>query len=441
MRILRAAVSKTLIPGSFVRSEDCANASFLGIESKFRASLEKFQTRSLMGKVKFGVIGVDVDLRANMVFSNYPHDRAELVALCDHDPAMIEKFKKKYCELPPWIYEDWRDLLQNHEVESVFIMVRDPFHEEIAVAALEAGKSVYLEKPMAITIEGCDRILETAWRTKSKLFVGHNMRYADSILKMKEIIDSGVIGEIQSVWCRHFINYGSCYFRHWCAVRRNCNGLLLQKGAHDIDVIHWLAGGCSKRVVGMGRLSVYNRTSGRLKADEKPDRKISFTEEAWPPLELKGLQPDLDVEDHSMLLMQLDNGVQASYEQCMYAPDAERNYTFIGTHGRVENQGDFGDCHIQVWTNRGSRFAPDIDYHLKAKNGSHGGADGPIVNAFFDFIGAGVVPSVSPVAARNAVAAGVLGHQSMRNGNIPQDIPPLREELIRYFSSGQSRSE
>ena len=392
-------------------------------------------------KTKFGVIGANPALRANFVFANFDRKKAGLAALCDVDPVSIEAFKKAYPEMAGVkTYADYRELLADPEVEAVFVMVRDEFHEEMAASALEAGKHVYLEKPMAITIEGCDHILETAYRTGSKLMIGHNMRYMDFVLKMKEIIDSGIIGEIQSVWMRHFICYGSCYFRHFCAERKNCTGLLLQKGSHDIDIIHWLTGGYTKRVVAMGKLSVYNRTKDRLKPGEKPDRKASFQNDCWPPLEIKGLNPHIDVEDHSMLLMQLDNGVQASYEQCMYAPDNERNYTFIGTKGRVENIGDYhGDTHIHVWTQRGFRNDPDIIYRIKARDGSHGGADAPIVWAFFDFILEGKQPAVSPIAARNAIAAGVLGHYSMRNGNVPADVPPLREELIRYFDGGQKK--
>ena len=392
-------------------------------------------------KIKFGVIGINPHLRASFIYSNYPKENAELTAVCDHDPDMVDVFRKTYPEFAKVkVYSDYRGLIEYPEVQAVFIAVRDQYHEEMAVAALEAGKAVYLEKPMAISIEGCDRILETAYRTGSRLMVGHNMRYMDFVLKMKEIIDSGVIGEIQAVWCRHFISYGSCYFRHWCSERKNCTGLLLQKGAHDIDIIHWLAGGYTERVTAMGRLSVYNRTTGRRKADEKPDRQVSFTDACWPPLELKGLSPVMDVEDHSMLLMQLSNGVQASYEQCMYAPDAERNYTFIGTRGRVENIGDFGpDREIHVWTQRGLRSKPDIVYHLKDVQGTHGGSDKIILEAFFNFLLNDKAPSVSPVAARNAVAAGVLGHYSMRNGSVPRDIPPIRRKLIDYFENGQHK--
>lgn len=393
-----------------------------------------------MKKTGIGLIGADFSLRAALIEKNYPRDTAEMSAVCDRNPAMLERYREEHPDSRAYLCSDWKELLANPDVDAVCIMVRDQYHEEIAVAALEAGKAVYLEKPMALSVEGCDRILETAWRTGSKLFIGHNMRYVPSILKMKEIIDSGLIGEIQSVWVRHFINYGSCYFRHWCARRETCNGLLLQKGAHDIDVIHWLAGGYTTRVVGMGRLSVYNRTTGRLAPGEAPDRKISWDPGCWPPLELKGLDPDLNVEDHNMMLMQLDNRVQASYEQCMYTPDAERNYTFIGTRGRVENIGDFGDCRIHVWTRRGSRSEPDIIYHLKATDEGHGGSDPEIVNAFFDFVRTGKNPVVSPVAARNAVAAGAMAHYSMRHGNIPMDIPPVRPELLEYFADGQKRN-
>ena len=181
--------------------------------------------------VRFGVIGANVNLRGGIVFKYFPAEDGELAAICERDPAMAAKFRETYpawAELP--VYEDYRELLKHPDLDAVFVMVRDQYHEEMAVAALEAGKAVYLEKPMAITLEGCDRILETAYRTGSKLFLGHNMRYLPVILKMKELIDSGVIGEVQSVWCRHFVSYGSCYFRHWCAEQKNCNGLLLQKG-------------------------------------------------------------------------------------------------------------------------------------------------------------------------------------------------------------------
>jgi len=364
-----------------------------------------------------------------------PEQGWEIVAGADPKPAARDEFSAKFPTAQ--VFDNYQDLLKMKEIDAVMIASPDFLHEEQTVAALNAGKAVFLEKPMAITIEGCDRILRTAYETGSKLFVGHNMRYFPAILKMKEVIDSGLLGEIQCGWCRHFVNYGGdAYFRDWHSEQKNTTGLLLQKGAHDIDVMHWLMGSYTQRVVGMGRLSVYDKCERR-----SPDSEgcAVWSNEQYPPLKQKGFSPIIDVEDHNMIMMQLENGAQASYMQCHYTPDGERNYTFIGTQGRIENIGDSGKCEIHVWTTRGPRATPDIIYKLKPQEGSHGGSDPVAVQDSLDFVRYDKRPNTIPIAARNAVAVGVLGHYSMRHGCLPQDIPPVPEGLIRYFENNQQR--
>lgn len=194
----------------------------------------------------------------------------------------------------------------------MFVCTPDHLHAEHAVAALEAGKHVFLEKPMATTLADCDSILAAARKGNAKLYVGHNMRFYPVMRKMRELIEAGRIGRVEAIWCRHFISYGGdAYFKDWHSERKNTTGLLLQKGAHDIDIIHYLAGSPTRLVVGMGKLSVYNEVKDRRREDEIIS--AAFTPENWPPLSQKKLSPVIDVEDHSMLLMQLKNGVQASY--------------------------------------------------------------------------------------------------------------------------------
>ena len=388
-----------------------------------------------MEDLKIGVIGAWGRGKLAQC-AHKPGKGSKLVAGADISPEALENFKKEVGE-DVFVTDDYRELLKRDDIDAVFITSPDFLHEEQGVAALEAGKAVYLEKPMAITIEGCDRLLETAYRTGSKLYLGHNMRHFPVVLKMKEIIDSGLIGDIQTAWCRHFINYGGdAYFKDWHSEQRYSTGLLLQKGAHDIDVMHWLCGAYTERVVGMGKLSVYDKCERR---DKNTPGCADWDEAHWPPLEQGGMSPIIDVEDNNMIMMQLNNGVQMSYAQCHYTPDAERNYTFIGTHGRVENIGDYGDCEVHVWTQRGPRATPDIIYKLKPLEGSHGGSDPAIVNTFIDFVKNNVKTNTSPVAARNSVAVGVLGHESMRNGNIPKDVPDLPQYLLDYFANGQKK--
>ncbi len=388
-----------------------------------------------MDDLRIGVIGAGGrgQLASN---AHNPGKGSRLVAGADVNPKALIKFKETYGE-EVFVTDDYRKLLERKDIDAVFVTSPDFLHEEQALAALEAGKAVYLEKPMAITIEGCDRLLNTAMRTGSKLYLGHNMRHFPAILKMKEVIDSGIIGKVQLAWCRHFISYGGdAYFKDWHSERQFSTGLLLQKGAHDIDVIHWLAGGYTKSVVGMGMLSIYDKCERR---DPSTPGIASWSNAHWPPLAQAGMSPVIDVEDSNMIMMQLDNGVQASYMQCHYAPDSERNYTFIGTQGRVENIGDYGKCEIHVWTSRGSRAEPDIIHYLKPLEGSHGGSDPAIVQTFVDFVRFGVKTNTSPVAARNSVAAGVMGHDSMRGDGGRRDIPQLPKNVIEYFENGQKK--
>ena len=388
--------------------------------------------RDKMDVLKLGLIATGGRGR-HAWHAHNPENGVEIIAGADISAAAQAEFKENFPEA--MLFDDYRDLLKVKEIKAVIISTPDWLHEEMAIAALEAGKAVYLEKPMAITIEGCDRVLETAMRTGSKLFIGHNMRHFPAVLKMKEIIDSGMIGEVQVGWCRHFVGYGGdAYFRDWHSEQCNTTGLLLQKGAHDIDVMHWLMGSYTRSVVGMGMLSVYNRCA-RRSADTPGCAK--WCPDQYPPLTQSGFSPVIDVEDHSMIMMQLDNGAQATYVQCHYTPDSERNYTFIGTEGRVENIGDSGACEIHVWNRRGPRATPDVIYKLKPVAGTHGGADVPILKNFLDFVRYGAKTNTSPVAARQAVAAGVLGHKSMRNGCNRQDVPPLPAELVAYFENNQ----
>ncbi len=233
-----------------------------------------------------------------------------VVAGVDIDPQALERCKEWY---GPEFFgtKDYCQMLGKADIDAVFVTSPDFLHEEHAVAALQAGKHVYLEKPMAITIEGCDRILRTAYERGVKLYCGHNMRHMAFTRKMREIVVSGAIGEVKTAWCRHFVCYGGdAYFKDWHAERRYSTSLLLQKGAHDIDLLHWLCGGYTQRVTAMGNLTVYNQITDKRKPGEKTAS--GWNPDNWPPLSLKGMNPIIDVEDLSMMLMNLDNGVLCS---------------------------------------------------------------------------------------------------------------------------------
>jgi predicted dehydrogenase len=378
--------------------------------------------------IRIGVIGAGGRGRVSRL-AHKPSEGSGIVAVCDPVGEVHREYREKVSEKIVGYFE-WREMLDKEKLDAVFVCAPDWLHEEMAVGALERGLGVYLEKPMAITLEGADRILRV-WRENerkgAKLFVGHNLRFYPVFRKMKEIIDSGRIGQVQAVWCRHFINYGGdAYFKDWHSERKFATGLLLQKGAHDIDIIHWLGGAPTKRVVGMGMLSVYDKVKDRRPAEERGNAK--FERANWPPLEQKGMSPVIDVEDHSMMLMQLANGVQGNYVQCHYTPDACRNYTVIGTEGRIENCGDTSGAEneavVRIWDRRVGYLENGTEsISIPGLVGSHGGADVVIVADFLKYLRTGERSGASPMDARNSVAAGYLATVSMRSGNVPYDVP------------------
>ncbi|WP_433246446.1 Gfo/Idh/MocA family protein [Streptosporangium sp. CA-135522] len=388
-----------------------------------------------MEDLRIGVIGLG--LRINLALSAHRPGKGSVVtAVCDADPAVLDKQAKRF--EAKLVTEDYRELLDSPEIDAVIVMTPDDTHERIAIDCLQAGKAVYLEKPMHITVEGCDNILRTAYETGTRLYVGHNMRHMGVVRLMRDIIVKGVIGEPKTVWVRHFVSYGGdYYFKDWHAERGRTTGLLLQKAAHDIDVVHWLAGGYTTRVNALGDLMLYGDLPRREPGTPRPDGWLHEFE--WPPTTRKNLNHHIDVEDVSVMNMRLDNGVIAAYQQCHFSPDYVRNYTVIGTEGRLENFGDGPGDTVKVWNTgpTGYRDDCDIAYKIPDAEGGHGGADPGILGEFCRFVRDGGVTDTSPVAARMSVAAGYMATMSLRDGGTPYDIPPLDPELIAYFDRGQ----
>lgn len=386
-----------------------------------------------MNDLKIGVIGSGG--RGNVAtHAHSPETGVTVVATCDTRPEQWEQDKKDY-GADIFCTADYRELLQR-DLDAVFVTIPDFLHEEVAVAAVQACPAVYLEKPMAITTAGADRILDAAMRSGCRLYLGHNMRHMPFVVKLKQLIDDGAIGEVRTIWCRHFVGYGGdFYFKDWHSERRNVTSLLLQKGSHDIDVIHWLAGSYTNLVTGMGNLSVYNRVTD---TQEYPPQRGVASDENWPPLSQTRMSPVIDVEDLSMVQMRLDNEVLATYHECHYSPDYWRNYTIIGTEGRLENFGNSGPgTVIKLWNKRvlGYNAEADHNFEIPPVEGGHGGADDRIVAEFVRFAREGGKTNTSPVAARYSVATGVAAAHSLRNGSIPVEVPRVAPQVSEYFGN------
>jgi predicted dehydrogenase len=380
---------------------------------------------------------IGLGLRGNLLdVAHRPGQGSVVVGLCDLDESLLD-YRCRQLHRKPWTTKKAADVFAAADVDAVIIATPDHTHEELVIASLRAGKATFAEKPLAITTDGCDRILATAAEVAPngvRLYVGHNLRHYPAIRTMKSLIDDGVIGEVQAVWCRHFVGHGGdFYFKDWHAQRRHVTSLLLQKGAHDIDALHWLAGGVSRMVQGIGKLAVYGRVTDRHDGNRHDNWFEPDTH--WPPLAQVGLHPEIDIEDLSMMQMELSNGVLASYLECHFTPDYWRNYTVIGTEGRIENFGDVEGV-VKLWNTRGG-YDDDGNrqFAFSPGDGAHGGADATLMAEFVRFARVGGATETSPIGAREAVAAGCAAAQSLRSGGVPVRVAPPDPEVVRALSA------
>ena len=386
--------------------------------------------------LRIGVVGVGA--RADIAkHFELPRLNCRITAAADPHPDAEARLPRRLGRSDIKLTRNVTELIAEG-IDAALVTSPDDTHAKVTCELLRAGIPVYVEKPLATRMDDAIEILRTAHETGTKLYVGHNMRHMHVVRSMRDLIRRGAIGEVKAIWCRHFVgNGGDYYFKDWHATREHATGLLLQKAAHDLDVMHWLADSHTTQVTAMGGLTLYDRItdrqdrSGQLLGDW-------FDMENWPPLSQKGLNPVVDVEDISMMLMQMESGLFASYQQCHYTPDYWRNYTVIGTEGRIENFGDYEGGHIKLW-NRRHLYDPEGDarFPIKGDDKGHDDADVLTISEFVSFITDGTSTDTSPLGAWYAVAAAIAATDSLRNGSSPRDIPELDPDIVTYFTNNQ----
>lgn len=374
-----------------------------------------------MKQVRIGIIGTG--LRSNIAKHwHEPEGKSVVVGAADISEERLKVFKEK---INPncYVTTKYKELVKRDDIDAIAITSPDYLHEEHAIAALEAGKHVYCEKPLAITTEGCDRIIETAERMGKHLMIGFNMRYMNMYRTMKGIVDSGVIGDVKAVWVRHFVGYGGYFYYHdWHGLSKNTTSLLLQKGSHDIDIIHWIAGSYTKRVSAFGSLDFYGGDKPNDLACPNCDIKDTCTEVSTSILTECAFRKEIDVEDNNVVIMELENGIKASYLQCHFTPDYQRNYTFIGTKGRMENDELNGKVYVKTRRSNSWEEFSDRVYDIKPAEGGHGGADPVIAKEFIELILNDKQPIPTPLDGRMSVATGVAATTSLRNNGEVAEI-------------------
>lgn len=198
-------------------------------------------------------------------------DEFEIVAGCDIDAGRPEKLAERIPGAKA--YSDAEAFLKDENIELFVVAVRSAQHVDYAIRALETGKYVFLEKPVALSSAGLEKLAEAMAKHPGKLFFRHNRRYEAAFNHVSEIIESGILGKVYEIkLCRHNFQYRS----DWQAIVECGGGQLNNWGPHLIDhALQFLGSpvesiwGDLKNINGLGDAEdtvkmIFRGTNGRL---------------------------------------------------------------------------------------------------------------------------------------------------------------------------------
>lgn len=355
-------------------------------------------------------------------------ESAELVAVCDRNAGRLEgarqRSSKNGASVPNGYSEDaFERMITETRPEIVLVMTMDASHHDYIIRAMEAGCDVVTEKPMTTTPETCQLIIDAKKRTGRKCRVTFNYRYSPPRSQVKDLLMSGVIGDVVSVdfhWLLDTI-HGADYFRRWHSNKENSGGLMVHKATHHFDLVNWWLSAVPVSVFATGRREFYTpetaKRMGLITYHERchtcpeTDRCSFFLDIAKDP-SLRALyfdqekydgyfrdrcvwRPDINIEDTMNVLVRYNTGASLTYSLSAY--NAWEGYTvvFNGTKGRLEHsmveqiyvsgtdavQGGIqeGGVSTRIIPMRG---APH-DVNVWLPEGSHGGGDQVLLDDLF----------------------------------------------------------
>lgn len=412
----------------------------------------------------------------------------ELCALCDtnqHRMDFWNKFFKeqyKHKTLPTYKADQFDRMIAEIKPDKVIVTSMDRTHHLYICRAMELGCDVITEKPMTMDTEKCQQIIDTQKRTGCHVTVTFNYRYSPRNTKIKEIIKSGLVGDITSVHFEWMLNtsHGADYFRRWHRCKNNSGGLLVHKATHHFDLVNWWIDSQPETVFAMGALrfygkenaekrgctDFYSRCRGSKIAAKDPFRFQLPQDPYWAKI-YQGIYFDsevedqyyrdqsvfgdgINIEDNMGVIVHYKNKAILTYSLNAHAPWEGYRVCFNGTKGRLEfnvvevssssNDGkdvkiDFPGAH--PLTTERAKLLPEIiyqphwgkpyviDYPEVAADADHGGGDVLLLRHVFQ----GVKKDPLGLAAdyvdgARSILIGIAANKSIASGQ-PVEVSTL----------------
>jgi predicted dehydrogenase len=202
-------------------------------------------------RMRYGIVGAGNRGRnTHMPILRRHVPEVEIAAICDITPANLQTALNANPGAKG--YSDYRRMLAEEPgLDAVLVVVPNFLHAEVALAAMEAGKHVLVEKPMALSLADADRMIATGRKKNRVLQVGLQSRYSEVYARMAQMIREGTIGDVSYMFASLFRgdwNPKSWQYTdpatgkstNWRFLTKTAGSSLLEDGIHELDAIHWL---------------------------------------------------------------------------------------------------------------------------------------------------------------------------------------------------------
>jgi len=386
-------------------------------------------------------------------------NRCKMVGFCDvnegrlQDRLNSEPFKSQ--SVPGYCADAFDQMICETRPHVIIVTTKDSEHERYICRAMELGCEVITEKPMTISAEKCQRIIDTQKETGKQCRVTFNYRYSPPRIQVKELLMAGVIGNILSVDFHWMLDtyHGADYFRRWHSRKKNSGGLMVHKATHHFDLVNWWLSAVPVSVFARGhrrfatpqtaeRLGLINRTNRCHTCPESEHCAFALDLTAKDSLKQMYLNneqydgyyrdgcifaTDIDIEDSVNVVADYNNGVKLAYSLNVFCGWEGYQIAFNGTSGRLEHT-----CQESVYIsgdgtipgslkpeNTRTRIYPIRDQPYEVElwqaTGGHGGGDVALLE---DIFGLGqpdkYLRAADHWSGAYAMLCGVAANESMR---------------------------
>lgn len=334
-----------------------------------------------------GIIGCGKIAQVRHIPEYAENPDAKLVGFYDINQQRAEELAKKYGAKA---FASVEDLLADESIDAVSICVANHAHAEVTIMALEAGKDVLCEKPMATTMDDCEAMVATAKKTGKKLMIGQNQRLAKAHAKAKKLIDEGWIGNVLTF--RTTFGHGGP--ETWSVdpgkntwffdKTKAAMGAMADLGIHKTDLIQFLLG---QKVV---------KVSAEVTTLDKTDANGNL----------------IQVDDNAICIYTMENGVIGTMTASWTFYGPEDNSTVLyGTKGimRIYDNPDFA---IEIFTKDGEKIYMDVEAIQTNDNQTKSG----IIDLFMECLTKDKEPEISGENVLSAMRAVFGALQSAKEG-------------------------